>query len=87
MLWDNLASAQLAQIGLVIRPEELTRTDPSRINDTQTLGGAVFACKDDTLYSVPKAHNRTTTHFLTTPIFINITDDFRINQLTALYCL
>ncbi len=40
MLWDNLASAQLAQIGLVIRPEELTRTDPSRINDTQTLGGA-----------------------------------------------
>ena len=41
MLWvHNLASAQLAQIGLVIRPEELTRTDPSRINDTRTLGGA-----------------------------------------------
>ncbi|VAW68834.1 hypothetical protein MNBD_GAMMA10-1490, partial [hydrothermal vent metagenome] len=32
---------------------------------------AVFACKDDTLYRVPKAHNRATTPFLTTPIFIN----------------
>ncbi len=40
MLWDNQASTSLAQLGLVIRPEELTRTDPSRLNDTQTLGGA-----------------------------------------------
>jgi len=28
---------------------------------------AIFACKDDTLYRVPKAHNRTTTHFFITP--------------------
>jgi len=31
---------------------------------------AVFACKDDTLYRVPKAHNRATTHFLLRPLFI-----------------
>jgi len=28
---------------------------------------AVFVCKDDTLYNVPKAHSRATTHFFITP--------------------
>ncbi|VAW68486.1 hypothetical protein MNBD_GAMMA10-90 [hydrothermal vent metagenome] len=30
---------------------------------SQAKDWAVFACKDDTLYRVPKAHNRTTTPF------------------------
>jgi len=31
-----------------------------------TKDWAVFACKDDTLYRVPKAHNRATTYFFIT---------------------
>jgi hypothetical protein len=39
-LLDPGASAPVTDITLFVRPEELTRTDPSRTSVTQTLGGA-----------------------------------------------
>lgn len=40
LLMDNARGTVLAQMSLIIRPEELTRDDPARSNVQQTLGGA-----------------------------------------------
>jgi len=40
ILNDPWAPSPIAEITLYVRPEELTRTDPSRTNVQQTLGGA-----------------------------------------------
>ena len=39
ILIDPAASSAMTEIVLYVRPEELTRTDPSRTQVTQTLGG------------------------------------------------
>jgi hypothetical protein len=40
VLHDTSKGAAPVEVGLVIRPEDLTRTDTSRLNTVQTLGGA-----------------------------------------------
>lgn len=40
VLWDDEASEKIADHWLVIRPEEMTKSDPSRGSVQQTLGGA-----------------------------------------------
>lgn len=40
LLMDNARSGVIAEMSLIIRPEELTRDNPSRFNAQQTLGGA-----------------------------------------------
>lgn len=40
LLWNTLTNPAPTEIMLAVRPEELTRTDPSRVAVQQTLGGA-----------------------------------------------